>query len=78
MQRILLLGLLALSPAAATGAEPGTLAQCQRVQNQIEHYTDRRRAGGSQRQMREWQHQRNHYRERYGALDCKRHRGLLK
>ena len=77
MSRIVLLGLLGLWLSAATGAEPGTLTQCQRVQDQIDHYTDKRRVGGTPAQMREWQRRRNVYRDRYGELDCKRHRGSL-
>lgn len=74
------LALCLLAPVcdAKTRSDKGSFSQCQRIKTQIDRYTERRRHGGSRKQMYRWQQKRNDYRGRYGQLDCKRHRQSLK
>ncbi len=69
--------LLLLLPATATTEEPGTLKQCQRVKDQIEKYTNLRRAGGSAKMMTYWQKKRNYYKGLYSEYHCSRFRNDL-
>ncbi|HEY5718647.1 MAG TPA: hypothetical protein VIS52_09145 [Motiliproteus sp.] len=78
MQPLAVLLLVWLVAMPNSHAESSRLLQCQRIKDQIAKVTDQRRAGGSATQMRRWQQQRNHYRQRYGELDCKTLREVLK
>lgn len=69
---------LLVAMSAYAGHEPGTLEQCQKIKDQIDRYTDLRRAGGTGRQMSNWQKRRNYYKDQYSEKDCMRHRNHLK
>jgi len=67
---------LTLSALIAAESEAGgSLAECQRLKDKISYYTNKRRAGGSSRQMQTWKDQRQvtqrafkqHRCARYGA-----------
>ncbi len=75
---LLSLSLLLTLPASQSHAAPGSLKQCQRVQDQIEKYTHLRRAGGSAKKMASWQKKRNHYKDLYSEYHCSRFRNELK
>ena len=75
--RLIFLFLLLL-PATATTEEPGTLKQCQRVQDRIEKYNNLRRAGGTANEMARWYQKRNYYKELYSKYHCSRFRNDLK
>lgn len=74
----LFLSLLLTLPASQSYAKPGSLKQCQRVQDRIERYTHLRRAGGSAKKMASWQKKRNHYKDLYSKYHCSRFRNKLK
>ncbi|MEW7976179.1 MAG: hypothetical protein AB2814_01605 [Candidatus Sedimenticola endophacoides] len=77
--QLLLSALLLCSacPPPAT-AKQGTLEQCQKVQDKIDHYTRLRRAGGSAKKMERLKQRRDAYRERFSERDCRRWRKQLR
>ena len=73
-----LLCLITLYPNAGYSYQQGTISQCQRIQDRIDRYTDKRRQGGSKAQMKRWQKSRNQAHSDYGRLNCKSQRRYLK
>jgi hypothetical protein len=59
-------------------ADQGTLGECQRIKDRIEHYTNLKRAGGSAKQMASWHKKRNDYKAKYSSNRCSKHRKELK
>jgi hypothetical protein len=65
----------ALSTTSAGEAEAGrddALKRCRYLHQQIEKYTDRRRAGGSGAQMERWRKSRQRYESEYRQRRCHR------
>ena len=58
-------------------AKQGTLKQCQKVHDKIEHYTRLRRAGGSAKKMERLKQRRQEYQERFSDYNCRRWRNRL-
>lgn len=70
---------LSLAVASAqAGAEAGSLEQCQRIKDRIAHYTDKRRAGGSGRQMQAWKDARQANQREFKRYRCHRHGARLR
>ncbi|MEH6472882.1 MAG: hypothetical protein V7752_16705 [Halopseudomonas sp.] len=65
---------LALAASTSYGSEPGSAKRCQSITKQIQHYTDKRRQGGSASQMQSWRKKRSDYNKLYSQFNCKRHR----
>jgi hypothetical protein len=72
---LLLVSLLTASGQAS--AEAGTLEQCQRIKDRIAYYTDKRRAGGSSRQMQAWKDARQANQREFKRYRCYRHGSRL-
>lgn len=68
-----LLLLLALLPGPQAAAGEASLAQCQRLKDRVEHYTVKRRGGGSNSQMRAWKRARQESQAEFKRYRCKRY-----
>jgi len=55
---------------AESGREP-TLAQCQMLKDQIDHYTELRKKGGSAGVMEQWKQQREKLKEKFRDMECR-------
>ncbi len=73
-----LLPLLLLAASWQTSAESGSLEQCQRLKDRVAHYTDKRRAGGSSRQMQAWKEARQASQREFKRYRCHRHGARLR
>ena len=69
---------LALPVATQAVAEEASLAECQRLKDRVEHYTVKRRGGGSNSQMRTWKRARQQSQAQFNHHRCKRYRYQLK
>ena len=73
-----LLPLLLVAASGQTIAESGSLEQCQRLKAKIAYYTDKRRGGGSSRQMQTWKDARQAHQREFKRYRCHRHGARLK
>ena len=73
-----LLPLVLVAAGGQADAESGSLEQCQRVKDRIAHYTDKRRAGGSSRQMQAWKAARQESQRAFKRYRCQRHGARLR
>ena len=62
---------------AAQSQADGSLDQCQRLKGKITYYTDKRRAGGSSRQMQAWKEQRKAMQRAFKQYRCARYGSRL-
>ena len=74
---LLTAGLLVATSGPAR-AETGSLEQCQRIKDRIAHYTDKRRAGGSARQMQSWKDARQTSQREFKRYRCHRYGARLR
>ncbi|QKQ27810.1 hypothetical protein [Candidatus Reidiella endopervernicosa] len=75
---LFLLATILINPHNVVAASKGSLAQCQSVQDQINYYTNLRRAGGSARTMESWKRSRQKQKDRFTKHNCKQWRNKLK
>lgn len=66
------------SSVSVCASEQRSLKSCQYIKEQIEYYTNLKRAGGSASQMANWQKQRNKYKLDFSEYNCKIYRGKFK
>lgn len=69
---VILLPLVLVSGPPASAGD-GSLAQCQRLKDRMEHYTVKRRGGGSNSQMRTWKRARLQSQEQFKRYRCARY-----
>lgn len=72
-----LLAFLCMMLPAIVPASQGAISSCQTVKDRIEQYSDKRRHGGSVRQMESWKRSRDHYAEKYTQYNCVKWRTKL-
>ena len=73
-----LLPLVFVAAGGPANAESGSLEQCQRIKDRMTHYTDKRRAGGSSRQMRAWKAARQESQRAFKRYRCHRYGARLR
>ena len=73
-----LLMALLLAMSGQASAEAGSLEQCQRIKDRMAQYTDKRRAGGSSRQMQAWKDARQASQREFKRYRCYRHGARLR
>jgi hypothetical protein len=69
---------LALGISSSGMAQDLSLEKCRQVKDQIEHYTQLRRAGGSASKMDRWKRLRADKQAAYDRGDCRKYRGKLR
>ena len=69
---VLALSAMLIWSAVVVSKEQGSLAACQGIKDKVEHYTRLRRSGGSAKSMQGWKRKRDHYRDTYEELRCRR------
>lgn len=74
---LIIISLILFTAVAHARHKPGTLKECQKIKDRIDEYTDLRRAGGTSRQMHNWQVKQNRYKDKYTEKDCMRYRNHL-
>lgn len=75
---ILFLLMILTASTIQAGEEQGTLKECQKIKDKIEHYTQQKRAGGSAGQMAYLHKKRNHYKDLKSEKNCRKYKNKLK
>ncbi|MBT8071722.1 MAG: hypothetical protein KJO80_14910 [Gammaproteobacteria bacterium] len=56
----------------ASDVEVTSLEECQRIQAQIDYYTELRKKGGSAQKMEHWKQQRDEWNRRFSDEKCRK------
>jgi len=59
-------------------AQDVSLKECQRIQDKIDYYTEKKKKGGSAKQMNLWHIEREKYRDQFRDYHCRKYGKQIK